>query len=34
MHTFWVTRGAEREEEYANKNLRPTFKSGKTTVSV
>lgn len=32
--TFWVTRGAGREEEYANKNLRPTFKSGRTTVGV
>jgi hypothetical protein len=28
--TFWVTRGASREEEYADKNLRPIFKSGRT----
>ena len=31
---FWVTRGAGREEEYADKNLRPTFKSRRTTVGV
>jgi transposase len=34
MTTFYVTRGAGREEEYADKNLRPTFKSGRTTVGV
>ena len=34
MHTFWVTRGARREEEYADKNLRPTFKFRRTTVGV
>ena len=33
-NTFWVTREARREEEYADKNLRPTFKSGRTTVGV
>ncbi|KAF4631079.1 hypothetical protein G7Y89_g7059 [Cudoniella acicularis] len=31
LQTFWVTRGPGREEEYADKNLRPTFKSGRTT---
>jgi transposase len=30
--TFWVMRGAGREEEYVDKNLRPTFKSGRTSV--
>lgn len=34
LQTFWVTRGPGREEEYADKNLRPTFKSGRTTVGV
>jgi transposase len=34
LRTFFVTRGAGREEEYATKNLRPTFKSGRTTVGV
>ncbi|PVH70879.1 hypothetical protein DL98DRAFT_436195, partial [Cadophora sp. DSE1049] len=29
-----VTRGPGREEEYTEKNLRPTFKSGRTTVGV
>src|SRR5664279_753121 len=29
-----VTRGSGREEEYANKHLRPTFKSGRKTVHV
>ena len=33
-NTFWVTHEAGREEEYADKNLRPTFKSGRTTVGV
>lgn len=32
--TFGVTRGPGREEEYAEKNLRPTFKSGQATVGV
>jgi transposase len=32
LNTFWVTRGSGREEEYADRNLRPTFKSGRTTV--
>jgi hypothetical protein len=31
---FWVTRGAKREEEYADKNLRPTFKSRRTTMGI
>lgn len=30
--TFNVTRGAGRNEEYADKNLRPTFKSGREIV--
>jgi transposase len=34
LNTFWVTRGPGREEEYADKNLRPTFKSGRTSVGV
>src|ERR1700722_11229057 len=34
LQTFWVTRAPGREEEYADKNLRPTFKSGRTTVGV
>jgi hypothetical protein len=29
-----VTRAARREDEYAEKNLRPTFKSGRTIVGV
>lgn len=29
-----MTRGVIREEEYANKNLRPTFKSRRTTIGV
>jgi hypothetical protein len=33
-NTFWVTRGAGREEEYTDKNLRPTFKSGRTIVGI
>jgi transposase len=34
LETFWVTRGPGREEEYAAQNLRPTFKSRRTTVGV
>ena len=34
LFIFAVTRGAGREEEYAEKNLRPTFKSRRTTVGV
>jgi hypothetical protein len=34
LRTFFVIRGAGREEEYATKNLQPTFKSGRTTISV
>jgi hypothetical protein len=34
LRTFFVTRGAKREEEYATKNLRPTFKSERTIVGV
>src|SRR5438046_4021005 len=32
--TIYVTRGPGRDEEYADKNLKPTFKSGRTKVSV
>ena len=32
--TFNVTRGAGRNEEYTDKNLRPTFKSGREIVGV
>jgi len=32
--TFYVTRGPGREEEYRDKNLRPSFKSGRVTVGV
>jgi hypothetical protein len=31
---FWVTRGAGREEEYTDKHLRPTFKSGRTSMGI
>ena len=31
---FFITRGPGREEEYAEKNLRPIFKSGRTTIGV
>ena len=34
LQTFWVTRAPNREEKYINKNLRPTFKSGRTTIGV
>jgi len=34
LNTFWVSRAPGREEEYVDKNLRLTFKSGKTTVGV
>jgi hypothetical protein len=34
LRGFFVTRGPGREEEYVEKNLCPTFKSGRTTVSV
>ncbi|OCK99979.1 uncharacterized protein K441DRAFT_725531 [Cenococcum geophilum 1.58] len=34
LQTFWVTRAPSREEEYVDKNLRPTFKSGRTTIGV
>ena len=34
LETFWVTRGPGREEEYASKNLRLTFKSRRTTVGM
>ena len=30
--TFFVSRGPGRDEEYADKNLRPSFKSGRVTV--
>ena len=34
LRGFWVTRGAGREEKYAEKNLRPTFKNRRTTIGV
>lgn len=34
MTTFWVTRGPGRDEEYADKNLRPSFKSRRVTIGV
>jgi hypothetical protein len=34
LRGFFVTRGPGREEEYVEKNLRPTFKSGRTSVGV
>lgn len=34
LTTFWVIRGPGRAEEYTSKNLRPSFKSGRTTVGV
>jgi hypothetical protein len=34
LRTFWVTREPGREDEYATKNLRPTFKSGRKSVGV
>jgi len=34
LQTFWVTRAPSREEKYTDKNLRPTFKSGRTTIGV
>jgi len=30
--TFYVTRGSRRDEEYAEKNLRPSFKSRRVSV--
>jgi hypothetical protein len=32
--TFYVTRGAGRDEEYMDKNLRPSFKSRRVSVGV
>jgi hypothetical protein len=29
-----MTRGLKRDKEYVNKNLRPTFKSGRTIIGV
>jgi hypothetical protein len=34
LQTFWVTRSAGREEEYPERNLRPTFKSGRTSIGI
>ena len=34
LQTFQVTQGPGREEEYASKNLRPTFKSRRTIISI
>jgi hypothetical protein len=31
---FFVTRGSGRAEEYTAKNLRPSFKPGRTTIGV
>ena len=31
---FWITRGPGRDEEYTEKNLKPSFKSGRVTVGV
>jgi hypothetical protein len=34
LRGFFITRGLRREEEYIKKNLRLTFKSKRTSVSV
>jgi hypothetical protein len=34
LRTFYITRAPSREDEYATKNLRPTFKSGRKSVDV
>jgi hypothetical protein len=34
LRGFWITRGAGREEEYTDKNLRPIFKSGRTSIGI
>jgi hypothetical protein len=34
LRGFFITKGPRREEEYVEKNLRPTFKSGRTSIGV
>jgi hypothetical protein len=34
LRMFYVTREAGREDEYATKNLRPMFKSGRKSMGV
>jgi hypothetical protein len=34
LRGFWVTRGAGKEEKYTDKNLRPIFKSGRTSMGI
>jgi len=34
LRDFFMTRGPGREEEYAEKNLKLTFKSGRTSVGI
>jgi len=34
LRGFFITRGPRREEEYVEKNLKPTFKSGRTSIGV
>jgi len=34
LRGFFITRRPGREEEYAENNLKPTFKSGMTSVGV
>jgi hypothetical protein len=31
---FFITRGARRDKEYVKKNLRPMFKSRRTSVGI
>ena len=34
LRGFFITRGPKREEEYVEKNLKPTFKSGRISVGI
>ena len=34
MINFWITRSPGRDEEYIEKNLKPSFKSGRVIVRV
>jgi len=34
LRIFWITRELRRKDEYATKNLRLTFKSGRKSVGV
>jgi hypothetical protein len=34
LRTFYVTRAISKEDEYATKNLRLTFKSGRKSIGV